>query len=35
MPPLVLDVRTPEEYAEGHVPGALNIPHTEVAARLD
>ncbi len=34
-PPLVLDVRTPEEYAEGHVPGAINIPHTEVAARLD
>ncbi|QXD13778.1 rhodanese-like domain-containing protein [Rhodocaloribacter litoris] len=33
-PPLVLDVRTPEEYAGGHVPGALNIPHTEVAARL-
>jgi len=33
-PPLVLDVRTPEEFAAGHVPGAVNIPHTEVAARL-
>jgi len=32
--PLVLDVRTPEEYKQGHVPGAVNIPHTEVAARL-
>lgn len=32
--PLVLDVRTPEEFAAGHVPGAVNIPHTEVAARL-
>jgi phage shock protein E len=31
---VVLDVRTPAEYAEGHVPGAINIPHTELAARL-
>jgi rhodanese-related sulfurtransferase len=31
---LVLDVRTPQEFAEGHVPGALNVPHDEVAARL-
>lgn len=30
----VLDVRTPEEYAAGHVPGAVNIPHGEVAARI-
>ena len=32
--PLVLDVRTPKEFAEGHVPGAVNIPHTELAARM-
>ena len=32
--PIVLDVRTPEEYAAGHVPGARNIPHSELAARL-
>jgi phage shock protein E len=32
--PVVLDVRTPEEYAAGHIPGALNIPHTELASRL-
>lgn len=30
----VLDVRTPEEFAQGHVPGAVNIPHDQVAARL-
>jgi rhodanese-related sulfurtransferase len=29
----VLDVRTPEEFAAGHVPGAVNIPHEQVAAR--
>ncbi|MCC6207787.1 MAG: rhodanese-like domain-containing protein [Gammaproteobacteria bacterium] len=34
-PPLVLDVRTPEEYAAGHVPGALNLPHDQAAARLE
>jgi phage shock protein E len=32
--PLVLDVRTPLEFENGHVPGAVNIPHTELAARL-
>ena len=32
---VVLDVRTPEEFAAGHIPGALNIPHTELGERLD
>lgn len=32
--PLVLDVRTPEEYAAGHVPGAILIPHDQLAGRL-
>jgi rhodanese-related sulfurtransferase len=32
--PYVLDVRTAEEYVGGHVPGAVNIPHDQVAARL-
>jgi rhodanese-related sulfurtransferase len=30
----VLDVRSPEEFAAGHVPGAVNIPHDQVASRL-
>jgi rhodanese-related sulfurtransferase len=32
--PLVLDVRTREEFASGHIPGAVNIPHTELRERL-
>ncbi|HEX5503282.1 MAG TPA: MBL fold metallo-hydrolase, partial [Thermomicrobiales bacterium] len=32
---LVLDVREPEEYASGHVPGAANLPQAELATRLD
>jgi DNA-binding transcriptional ArsR family regulator len=30
----VLDVRPPEEYAAGHVPGAVNIPIHELAKRI-
>ena len=32
--PLVLDVRTPGEYASGHIKGALNIPYDQVADRI-
>ena len=31
---LLLDVRTPAEYAGGHLRGAVNIPVQELAARL-
>jgi rhodanese-related sulfurtransferase/DNA-binding transcriptional ArsR family regulator len=30
----VIDVRPPEEYASGHVPGALNIPLEELEQHL-
>ena len=32
---LILDVRTPAEFEAGHVPNALNIPHDELASRLE
>jgi NADPH-dependent 2,4-dienoyl-CoA reductase/sulfur reductase-like enzyme/rhodanese-related sulfurtransferase len=32
---LVLDCRGADEFAAGHLPGALNIPHTEVRDRLE
>jgi len=31
---VVLDVRTPEEYRAGHVPGAINIPYDELPGGL-
>ena len=31
--PLLLDVRTPDEFASGHVPGAVNVPIDQLAAR--
>ena len=34
-PPFILDVRTAEEYAEGHLPGAVNISHDQLGDRLD
>jgi glyoxylase-like metal-dependent hydrolase (beta-lactamase superfamily II)/rhodanese-related sulfurtransferase len=31
----VVDVREPEEFAHGHVPGAVNVPQADLATRLD
>ncbi len=31
---LVLDVRSRDEFSTGHLPGAVNIPHTELRDRL-
>ena len=28
---VLIDVRDPEEYASGHIPGAINIPREEIA----
>jgi rhodanese-related sulfurtransferase len=33
--PLLIDVRETTEYAEGHIPGAINIPLRTLAANLD
>lgn len=32
--PVLVDVRTPAEYAAGHVPGAVNIPVHELGKRV-
>ncbi|MEW6039779.1 MAG: rhodanese-like domain-containing protein [Pseudomonadota bacterium] len=32
---LILDVREPEEYAAGHLPGAINIPRGVVEFRIE
>lgn len=31
---VLLDVREPEEFARGHVPGAVNLPQADLATRL-
>ena len=30
----LVDVRTPGEYADGHIDGALNIPVSEISGRM-
>lgn len=31
---LLLDVRTPEEFQQGHLEGSINIPYDEIHSRL-
>jgi phage shock protein E len=31
---VIVDVRTPEEFAQGHVPGAINISHDKLVDRI-
>jgi rhodanese-related sulfurtransferase len=33
--PLVVDVRKPVEFGVAHIPGAVNIPLTELEGRID
>lgn len=32
---IILDVREQEEYDAGHIPGAILIPHTQIAAQAE
>jgi len=30
-PAVIIDVRTPQEFASGHIAGAINIPHERIS----
>ena len=32
---IILDVRAQDEYDEGHIPGAIVIPHTQIEAEAE
>lgn len=32
---ILLDVRSKQEYQEGHLPGAINIPEYEITSRAE
>ena len=32
--PFILDVRSPDEFVSGHIPGAVNVPVHELSERL-
>jgi len=32
--PVIFDVRSEDEFASGHVPGAINLPYDQIADRL-
>lgn len=31
----VIDIRSPEQYERGHIPGAINVPIHELPRRVD
>lgn len=33
--PTIIDVRAPEAYARGHLPGAVNIPLDQISSSMD
>ncbi len=32
-PPVIVDIRGPQQYRDGHLPGAINIPLSELEDR--
>jgi rhodanese-related sulfurtransferase len=37
-PPVIVDIRSPQQFCNGHLPGAINIPLSELegkASELD
>src|SRR5690348_18282782 len=34
-PPLLVDVREPDEWQEGHLPGAIHIPRGNLESRIE
>jgi len=32
-PPVIVDVRSPRQFCDGHLPGAINIPLSELKGR--
>ncbi|WP_251328465.1 rhodanese-like domain-containing protein [Haloplanus pelagicus] len=33
--PQIIDIRDPDDFATGHIPGALNVPMGELPSRID
>ncbi|MFA1610866.1 rhodanese-like domain-containing protein [Halobellus rubicundus] len=34
-PPQIIDIRNPDQYERGHIPGAINVPMHELPGRID